>query len=77
MRKTCCSTDNKRMPYGQLGSVDKLTCFGCCSYFMRRAARAWCARASNIRRLLSARTVLQAQQAARRRLSPLRVGSPV
>lgn len=30
VRKTCCSTDNKRMPYGQLGSVDKQTSCGCC-----------------------------------------------
>jgi len=30
----CCSTVNQRRPYGELGSVDKLTCFGCCAYFM-------------------------------------------
>mmetsp|Transcript_1675 Transcript_1675/g.5009 ORF Transcript_1675/g.5009 Transcript_1675/m.5009 type:complete len:132 (-) Transcript_1675:72-467(-) len=32
--KTICCTENKRRPYGELGSVDKLTSFGCCSYFM-------------------------------------------
>jgi hypothetical protein len=27
---TPCSTETKRMPYGQLGSVDKKTACGCC-----------------------------------------------
>lgn len=30
---TCCSTTNSRRPYGELGTVDKMTSCGCCVSF--------------------------------------------
>ena len=30
-RETPCSTETKRMPYGELGSVDAVTSCGCCA----------------------------------------------
>lgn len=31
VKSNICSTTNKRMPYGELGSVDKNTACGCCT----------------------------------------------
>jgi hypothetical protein len=33
IKKNCCGTTKKRLPYGELGSVDEITACGCCAAF--------------------------------------------